>query len=238
MIYNEFAIYYQKIVDKTGQCVAYEALLRWNSSQYGFISPGEFISIAEQNGQIYDIGLWVIHKVCEQLCEWQKSDIYRHCSISVNVSSIQLIRPSFIDDIKYIFKKTKAPLHNLKFEITENVFLENLDLTVNTLNSIKSLGVRISLDDFGTGYSSLSYVQKLPIDELKIDMKFVKNALSNLTDRAIVEMIVNLGHMLDVKVVAEGVENKELLIFLKSIQCDLYQGYYYSKPLPIEMIDK
>lgn len=235
---NELIINYQPQYDgKTNQVFGFEALLRLNSKELGFISPLEFISIAEEYGHITKLSKWVIKESCKQAVKWQQEG-YKFKSISVNISSVDLQQPNFLKNIKEIIINTNIKPQILELEITETVLMESIDSNITILKQLLDMGIRIALDDFGTGYSSLSYLRKIPINTLKIDKSFIDNITSNRKEESIINNIIQMAHSLELKVVAEGVETKEQLSVLKERECDYIQGYYFSKPLPAGEIEK
>jgi len=223
---NEFELYFQGQYDSDNHLVGAETLLRWNHPEAGVIAPGRFIDIAEQTGLIVPIGDWVIRSACEHL-SW----IDDHLMLAVNVSPRQFSAPDFVDQLQQILLETAANPRQLKFEITESLAMANIEHTIDTMNRLKQLGISFSVDDFGTGYSSLSYLNRLPLDELKIDQSFVRN-ISTASDHAvIVDTIIVMAQQLNLTIVAEGVETIAELEYLKNRQCDQFQGYYFSKPV-------
>ncbi len=215
-----------------------EALIRWNHPEKGLIPPSEFIPLAEKSALIKQIGNWVLHTACKQLELWSHQSATKHLKLSVNVSAIQLMDNDFVDQIKSIIAAYEVDPTYLKFEITEAIAIENISLAIEKMLLLKQgLGVQLSIDDFGTGYSSLSQLKNLPIDELKIDMSFIRNITKNKTDEMVVKTIIDLGKNLNFDIVAEGVEYKEQYHLLKNHGCYKYQGYLFAKPLPIDDFD-
>ncbi|OOM78154.1 cyclic di-GMP phosphodiesterase Gmr [Clostridium puniceum] len=235
---NELSINYQPQYDvQNNEIFGFESLLRLNSKELGFISPLEFISIAEECGYITQLGQWVIEESCKQSVKWLKQG-YKFKSISVNISSVDLQQANFLENVKKIINKTSIDPRILELEITETVLMESLDSSISILKKLMDMGIRIALDDFGTGYSSLSYLRKIPINTLKIDKSFIDNITSNQKEESIINNIIQMAHSLELKVVAEGVETKDQLSVLKERDCDYIQGYYFSKPLPPGEIEK
>ncbi|MEK6320568.1 MAG: EAL domain-containing protein [Acidobacteriota bacterium] len=229
---GEFRVHYQPIISlETWRISGFEALIRWEHPEHGYISPLKFIPVAEETGLIIPIGQWVLREACEQLRVWQDqfpSD--PPLSISVNLSGRQFSQPDLIDRISQILKETGLDASSLKMEITESAIIENIDAAALMLKRIKALGIRLSLDDFGTGYSSLSYLHRFPIDTLKIDRSFVSRI--NLPKNAeIVKTILTLAGNLGMDVVAEGVETRDQIIQLTGLNCEYVQGYLLSKPI-------
>ena len=227
----DFEIYYQpKIEVSSGTVMGVECLLRWHHPDNGYISPEHFVPIAENMGLIIPLGNWVLHEACMQASRWA-SEMDLQLKISVNVSAKQFTDDGLKDSIVSALQESGLKPGNLILEITESMLMGDVEENAKILNEIKALGVSFSLDDFGTGYSSLSYLKKLPIDELKIDRSFLMDVPEASDDSAIVKAIIAMAHSLGQIVVAEGVEKKEQLDFLKRLDCDIIQGYYYSKPL-------
>jgi diguanylate cyclase (GGDEF)-like protein len=235
---KQLSLNYQPQLDlKSGKVIGAEALIRWfkpdQSKQGGyFIPPVEFIPIAEQSGLIVPIGEWVMRTACEAASAWQREG--RDIRIAVNVSGAQFYQSDLVAFTSRTLQETGLNPHKLELEVTESVFMEDVHHAVSTLQNLHSLGVELAIDDFGTGYSSLSYLRQFPIDRLKIDQSFIRNALNNPDDAAIARAIVRLGHSLNLKVIAEGVETKEHEDFLVAEECDEVQGYRYSRPVPLE----
>jgi len=232
---QEFELYYQPQVDLNGQIVGAEALIRWFHPNQGLISPADFIPIAEETGQIVKIGHWVLETAIKQLKIWQSSKACaKNFTLSVNVSSQQFYRSNFIKTIIELIEKEQIDAHQLKLEITEGTVVEDFQATVKIMNVLKNYGIHFSLDDFGTGYSSLTYLQKLPLDQLKIDQSFVKHINKNKSNAAIVQTIVSMSKALDLEVIVEGVEEFAQLCELRAMGCQLIQGYMFYHPLTLE----
>lgn len=229
---NEFLVYYQPQINLLdGRVTGFEALLRWNSSEHGFVSPARFIPMAEQSGVIHAIGKWVLHEAC-QFAHTLHEQGWNHLQIAVNVSPHQLCSQHFLDIIRETLRKTAIAPQQLELEITENVLIASLEDSTNKLKELEDIGITLALDDFGTGYSSLTYLQRLPMNTLKIDKSFIDRILSDGADKPIVETIIQLAHGMDMVVVAEGVETAEQLDYLRRCHCDKLQGYLISRPLP------
>ena len=233
---NQLTLNYQPQLDlRTGRIIGAEALLRWfkpdNSKEGGkFISPAEFIPIAEQSGLIVPIGEWVMEQACLEAKRWHDSG--HPIRIAVNVSGEQFQQSDLVAFTKSVLEKTKINPRFLELEVTESAFMEDIQQTIKTLKELHALGVELAIDDFGTGYSSLSYLRQFPIDRLKIDQSFIRNALNNTDDAAIARTIIALGRSLNLKIIAEGVETAAHEQFLISEGCDEVQGYRYSRPVP------
>jgi len=234
---NQLRLYFHPQFDlRTGQLIGAEALLRWwcpdNSKEGGrFISPADFIPVAEQSGLIVPIGEWVLKTACKINKQWQDKGLppFR---IAVNISGVQFHRSDIVALTAAALKESGLDPKWLELEVTESVFMENMQGAIDILSQLHQLGVELAVDDFGTGYSSLSYLRQFPIDRLKIDQSFIRNALVNNDDRMIAKTIITLGHSLNLKVIAEGVETVEHEEFLKAEGCDEVQGFKYTKPLP------
>ncbi len=218
---------------QSGDVSGFEALLRWNHPKRGIVMPGEFIALAEESGLIVSIGAWVLEEACRQAKLWVdagQSDF----TVAVNLSARQFQQPDLAKQVADILEKTGLPAKHLELEITENLLLQHSDQNSAVLQELHELGICLALDDFGTGYSSLSYLKKFPFDRLKIDQSFVRDLPGSHEDAALVDAIITLGHTLGLEVIAEGVESKAQLTFLRDHGCDLVQGYLLSKPLPAE----
>jgi diguanylate cyclase len=235
---KEFILHYQPQFDiQTGEVCGVESLIRWNSEEFGLISPAEFIPVAEETNLIIPIGEWVLRTACMQNKGWQIQG-YPPICISVNISYCQFKQVDFIKMIQNVLFESGLDPQYLKLEITESLLLGNKKENIEKLEKLKKLGVKISLDDFGSGYSSLSYIRYLPIDELKVDKSFIRDVPSELKDGAIIRTIIDLANSLDVKVVCEGIEKVEQLEFLKQTNCHIIQGYYFSTPLECDEFEK
>lgn len=231
---NQLRLYYQLQVDSIGNSIGAEVLIRWQHPEKGLISPAMFIPLAEESGLILPIGAWVIESACLQLAIWSKSDVFSNLKLAVNVSAKQLSQPDFSGLVQRALEASGANPGLLKIELTEGVMIGDTDSVIEKMMQLKKLGVCFSLDDFGTGYSSLSYLKRLPLDQLKIDQSFVRNLLHNQNDSAIVRAVINLGQSLGLEVIAEGVETPEQQASLSEFGCHQFQGYLFSKPLPID----
>lgn len=236
LIDNEYILYYQPKIDlSSGKILGVEALIRWINKTNKFVPPSDFIPLAEENGFIKELGIWIVDEALNQYVKWR--DIGIDISIAINISAKQFLEKDF--EIKFIEKLEEKKINPAKInlEITEYILMDKSDYVQDILNILHDYGVRISLDDFGTGYSSLSYLKKFPIDYLKIDKAFLDDYESS-SGKIFLETIVKMGQMLKMKVVAEGIEEQEQIDYLKTISCDEYQGYYFSKPLNNEDFEK
>ncbi|MDP2098218.1 MAG: EAL domain-containing protein [Methylobacter sp.] len=231
---NELSLHYQVQVNVSGQAVGAEALIRWNQTERGMISPAEFIPLAEETGLILPIGAWVLRQGCETLIEWAKYPETRHLKLAVNISSRQLNQDDFAEQVLALLAETGINPARLKLEITESVVVDNVNNTIAKMQEVRKLGVNFSMDDFGTGYSSLSYLQKLPLEQLKIDQSFVRNMAFNNHDSAIIRTILALGQNLALNVIAEGVETEIQRDSLTQYGCRVFQGYLFGRPMPAE----
>jgi diguanylate cyclase (GGDEF)-like protein len=236
---QEFVLHYQPIVSlSTGKLMGFEALVRWQHPQQGFISPGEFIPIAEETGFIIFLGEWVLREACRQMRQWQlQFPLHSPLTISVNISGKQFSQVNLVQQVEQILLETGFDARLLKLEITESVLMENAKSAITILNQLQALGIRLSIDDFGTGYSSLSYLHRLRLDTLKIDRSFVCDVDLNVEKIEIIRTIIALAWNLGMDVVAEGVETKKQLFQLRSLKCEYGQGYLFSKPLAPEAIE-
>jgi diguanylate cyclase (GGDEF)-like protein/PAS domain S-box-containing protein len=234
---DQLVLYYQAQVDSTGRVIGAEALVRWQHPQRGLVPPGEFIPLAEETGLILPLGHWVLHQACIQLATWAAQPEKAHLTVAVNVSARQFSLPSLVEEVLALIEYTGAPANKLKLELTESLLLENTEDIIAKMIALKAKGVGFALDDFGTGYSSLSYLKRLPLDQLKIDQSFVQDIVSDSNDAAIANTIVALGQSLGLSVIAEGVETAGQRDFLESSGCHAFQGYFFSRPIPLEAFE-
>jgi len=233
---EEFILYYQPQVDSlTGKVVGFEALIRWESPEMGMVSPAEFIPLAEEAGLIIPIGDWVLRTACAQNKAWQNSG-YAPLPVSVNISVLQFQESSFVEKVVKVLDETKLDPKWLHLEITESVAIKDTELTINILDDLQKIGVKIALDDFGTGFSSLGYLNKFKINVLKIDSSFIRDIRKD--EFTITKTIILLGKSLNMELIAEGVETDEQLDYLKEFGCDKIQGYLFSRPVPPNEIEK
>ena len=228
----EFFVQYQPQVDIRGfHLVGMEALVRWQHPSLGLLYPNEFVPLAEESGLILALGDWVLRTACAQNKAWQDAGLTPLC-LSVNFSARQFQQPTFIADVANILKETNLDPRWLELELTESSIMKDPETAIEKLHELKLMGIKVAVDDFGTGYSSLNYLKRFPIDTLKIDKTFVSDVCRDPHDTAIVRAIINLGHALDLTVIAEGVETKEQLQYLSALECDVVQGFLFSKALP------
>jgi len=228
---SEFIVQYQPQVDVRGfHLVGMEALVRWQHPSLGLLYPNEFVPLAEDNGLIISLGDWVMRTACAQSMSWQDAGL-TPLTLSVNFSARQFQQPTFITDVARILKDTNLDPRWLELELTESSIMKDPEEAIEKLHELKLMGIKVAIDDFGTGYSSLNYLKRFPIDTLKIDKTFVSDICKDPHDTAIVRAIIQLGHALDLTVIAEGVETKEQLQYLSALECDVLQGFLFSKAL-------
>ena len=227
---HEFLLYYQVQVNGDGVAVGAEALVRWKHASRGMVSPGDFISLAEQSGFILELGQWVLETACEQLAAWAQEPAMADWTLAVNVSATQFAHADFVANVFNALQRAGARADRLKLELTETMLAVDIEDIIFKMFAIKSRGVSFSLDDFGTGYSSLSYLKRLPLSQLKIDQTFVRDILSDPNDAAIARTILALGHTLGLEVIAEGVETTDQHALLAQMGCDAFQGYLFGRP--------
>ncbi len=234
---GQFVLYYQAQVNAQGQLTGAEVLARWQHPVLGMVPPVQFIRLAEDTGLILPLGHWVLETACAQLAAWAGRRETQHLSLSVNVSVRQFHQPGFVKEVLDVIRSSGAPANRLKLELTESLLVDDVDDIIAKMSALKAQGVGFSLDDFGTGYSSLSYLKRLPLDQLKIDQSFVRDALTDPNDAAIAKTIVALGQSLGLTVIAEGVETLAQRDFLWQNGCYAYQGYFFGRPGPVEDLD-
>lgn len=234
---QEFVLYYQPQVNRWGRVNGVEALLRWQHPRRGLVMPADFIPMAEESGLILPLGQWALATACEQLAAWADWPQAADLSIAVNVSVRQFRHPDFVDQVMAEIRRTGIKPQYLKLELTETLLADGMDVTLARMGTLKALGVTLALDDFGMGYSSLSVLKRLPLDQLKIDKSFVAEVLTDPADAAISRTIITLAHSLNLKVVAEGVETQAQQDFLVAEGCDQFQGFLFSKPLPMDELE-
>jgi EAL domain-containing protein (putative c-di-GMP-specific phosphodiesterase class I) len=238
---DALSLVYQPLHDlRTGEVRKFEALLRWTHPDWGHVSPSEFVPLAEQSGQIVQLGTWVLHQACRQVREWQRL-AYAPVQVCVNVSPLQFAQPGFYDSVVKALELHQLMPDALELELTESIVLHGVDHVTSTLDRLRRLGVGLAIDDFGTGYSSLAYLRDLPIDTIKIDRSFVKDLGSPRKGPqfalALVEAITGIARYLDLDIVAEGIETPAQLELLQSLGCHLGQGYYFAKPMTPDRVE-
>jgi diguanylate cyclase (GGDEF)-like protein len=234
---NQFVLYYQPQLEST-QLIGAEALIRWNHPRHGFLLPGEFIPLAEETGLILPLGDWVLEAACKQIVSWTEQEKPINISVAVNISARQLRQPDFVKKVLAALDRTGADPQCLEFELTESMLADNIEDVIAKMTELKSHGLRFSLDDFGTGYSSLTYLKRLPLDKLKIDGSFVRDILVDATSGAIAQTIISLSRAMGLPVIAEGVETEEQRVFLSRLGCNSFQGFLFSRPLPLDEFER
>jgi diguanylate cyclase (GGDEF)-like protein/PAS domain S-box-containing protein len=230
---QQFELHFQIQTDSTRTPIGAEALIRWRHPVLGIVSPQQFISLAEETALILPIGIWVLEAACQQIKLWQNSASTRDLRLAVNVSAKQFQQNNFAAQVLAAIEHHEIPANRLKLELTESMLVDSVEQTISTMNQLKKLGVQFSLDDFGTGFSSLQYLKRLPLDQLKIDQSFVRDLTVDIGDQVIVRTIIAMAHSLNLEVIAEGVETEAQLQRLLHKGCTRFQGYLFSKPLPI-----
>jgi predicted signal transduction protein with EAL and GGDEF domain len=234
---NEFVLFYQPQVElSTGRVVGNEALIRWQHPQRGLLSPIHFIEITEETGLIVPIGKWVLQEACRQHMAWIENSL-EAMPISVNISAMQFYQTGFCEMVKSIITESGMQPAYLELELTESLFMHDVEVVLKTLSTLHDLGVKLAIDDFGTGYSNLSYLKMFPIDRLKIDQSFIRHLEREPVNVDIVRAIAALGKSMSLELVAEGVETDDELALVKSSGCEFVQGYRYSKPLPADQLE-
>jgi EAL domain-containing protein (putative c-di-GMP-specific phosphodiesterase class I) len=234
---NELQLYYQPQVDvRSGAVIGVEALLRWNDREHGLVGPTEFIPLAEETGLILPIGEWVLREACTQAKRWLDGGL-GPLTMAVNLSARQFRQKNLVQMVSAILAETGLPAQCLELEITESTMMHRTEEAAAGLRALHDIGVQISLDDFGTGYSSLAYLHSFQVHTLKVDQSFVRDIKSDRDDAAIVSTVITLAKQLKLKALAEGVETREQLAFLRTRGCDSYQGYLFCRPLPATDIE-
>ncbi len=234
---QQFVLHYQPQVDDLRRIIGVEALIRWCDPLRGMVSPAEFIPLAEDTGLIVPLGKWVLETACRQLAAWAGRPETANLTMAVNLSAREFHQSTFVDQVLAALEQTGARGERLKLELTESMLVARIDEVAAKMNVLKGRGVSFSLDDFGTGYSSLSHLKRLPLDQLKIDQGFVRDILVDANDAAISRMVIALGGSMGLTVMAEGVETEAQCRFLSDLGCRHYQGYLFSRPLPIDRLE-
>ncbi|MCK5829069.1 MAG: EAL domain-containing protein [Methylococcales bacterium] len=235
---EEFDIYYQPQFDlSSNQLIGLEALIRWKHLKKGLLTPDQFISLAEESGLIVPIGHWVIKTVCRQLKLWKDKELPL-VKVAINISARQFAQKDLVTTFVQEVESSGVEASLLQVEITESMMIQDMDIAVNVMERLKSVGISIAIDDFGTGYSSLEYLRKLPIDKLKIDKSFIASVVNNQDDASIVQAVIAMGRNMNIQIIAEGVETEEQLHFLLEQKCEYAQGFFFSKPIPAEKIEE
>jgi EAL domain-containing protein (putative c-di-GMP-specific phosphodiesterase class I) len=229
---QEFHLVFQPQRDLLSRTLSgLEALIRWDSAEFGQVPPESFIPLAESSGLIFPIGEWVLRAACTQVAAWLAAG-YAVPRVAVNISGQQIKRPDFLTMVDAVLQETQLPAQHLELEFSESILLEETGRTTAILRELKARGIHLSIDDFGTGYSSLSYLRRYPIDRIKIDRAFIADLAGNPEGEALVEAIIAMGRSFKLKVTAEGVENSDQLYFLRQRGCDEAQGFFFGRPLP------
>ena len=231
--YREFEVYYQPIIDIQGGkdvCAGAEALIRWNSAKLGFISPAEFIPLAEYLGLINPIGNYVLTEACTRCKHWNDTG-YPDYKVNVNLSVVQLLQPDIVETVEKALADTGLSPKNLTLEVTESLAINDMDRMKEILNRIKALGVSLALDDFGTGYSSLNHIREIPIDVIKVDQSFVKDLAGDAYSQSFIKMVAELAQTIGVSVCVEGIETPEQFKVLQGMKVKYIQGYYFDRPM-------
>jgi diguanylate cyclase (GGDEF)-like protein/PAS domain S-box-containing protein len=234
---NEFVLYYQPQIDRA-RVIGAEALIRWKHPRRGILAPGEFIPLAEETGLILPLGNWVLETACAQIAAWAHRRQSARIAVAVNISTLQLRQPDFVQSVLAALDRTGANPKNLDLELTESMLVVNVEEVIAKITELKSHGLRFSLDDFGTGYSSLAYLKRLPLDQLKIDRSFVRDILVDDSSGAIAQTIISLSRAMGLSVIAEGVETEEQRLFLSHLGCHAFQGFLFSRPLPLDEFER
>ncbi len=235
---GQFVLHYQAQVVGDGRTMGAEVLVRWQHPVRGLMAPGDFVPLAEEAGLILSLGQWVLQAACAQLAQWADSPKFQHLKLAVNVSAHQFRRPDFVEQVLAALERSGANPHRLRLELTESLLIDNVPSVIEKMFTLKAKGVCFSLDDFGTGYSSLSYLKRMPLDELKIDRSFVRDILSDHQDASIAKTIIALTQSLGLNVIAEGVEIEAQRDFLTAAGCHAYQGFLFSRPLPLASFER
>jgi EAL domain-containing protein (putative c-di-GMP-specific phosphodiesterase class I) len=234
---SEFVLHYQPQVDlRTGRVFAAEALIRWNHPTLGIVPPIKFIPLAEETGLIVSLGDWVLREACRQNKVWQNAGL-RPMSVSVNVSARQFRERDLVSRAADALKESGLEAKYLELELTESLIMQDVELAIATMKELRDLGIQLSIDDFGTGYSSLSALKTFPVSRLKSDKSFIDGIPADENDKAVAGAVISLGHTLNLRVIAEGVETEEQAAFLRNVNCDEMQGFLFSKPLPAQEIE-
>jgi diguanylate cyclase (GGDEF)-like protein/PAS domain S-box-containing protein len=235
---HEFLLHYQPQVDRNGRLLGAEALLRWAPQDSdNLVPPADFIPLAEDTGQIVQIGYWILETACHQLKQWQQRLADDTFNLAVNISARQFHQEDFIIRLQEMIHKNDINPRGLKLELTESVILDDISYVIERLRDLKKLGIGTAMDDFGTGYSSLSYLKQLPIEQLKIDTSFIRDINNSNDDSAIVHAIIAMGHSLGLQIAAEGVETEEQRAYLEKYECDIYQGYLFGEAMPVDKFE-
>ena len=234
---GQFLLHYQPQTNDDGRVLGAEVLLRWQHPKRGMISPNRFIPMAEETGLIVPIGEWVLKTACAQLKVWSSNPARSHLTLAVNISATQLRQPDFVPLVLGIVERSGVDPTRLKLELTESMLVKDIEDVINKMAALKAHGLTFSLDDFGTGFSSLNYLKRLPLDQLKIDQCFVRDVLTDKNDKAIARTLISMSDSLGLSVIAEGVETESQRGWLRENGCNLYQGYLFGKPMPVDQFE-
>jgi EAL domain-containing protein (putative c-di-GMP-specific phosphodiesterase class I) len=235
---DELVLNYQPLVEaRTGRILGLEALVRWRHRERGLISPAQFIPLAEESGLIVPIGEWVLRTACAQ-CQLWRSNGLPHLKVAVNLSARQFREHGLDEMVTRIMQEVGLEPEALELELTESIIMQSSHDTLAVMQRLSELGVTFSIDDFGTGYSNLAYLKRFPVDVLKVDRSFVKDIPDDLDDAAIADAIITMAHSLGMQVIAEGVETEQQRVFMRSHGCDAMQGFFFSRPLPVEEVSQ
>lgn len=232
LVHGHLLLHFQPQVNSRDEVIGAEALVRWKHPRRGLVPPGQFIPLAEQCGLMVPLGDWVLRTACAQLAAWKQDPRTAHLMLAVNVSAMQIAQPDFVPRVLGRVEDAGIDPKRLKLELTESILANDLEDIIAKMTALKQRGIGFSLDDFGTGFSSLRYLQRLPLDQLKIDQSFVRNMLGSSNDAAIAQTVITLGRSLGLSVIAEGVETPAQRQFLTGLGCDAYQGYLFGRPMP------
>ncbi len=238
--YGEFEVYYQPIIDISQPglpCTGAEALIRWNSTTLGLISPAEFIPLAEYLGLINPIGSHVLQQACRECRKWNENGFPGY-KVNVNLSVVQLLQPDIVETIRQTLVETGVKPNNLTLEVTESLAINDMERMKEILTNIKGLGVRIALDDFGTGYSSLNHIREIPFDVIKVDQSFVRDLAEDAYSQSFIKMVAELAETIGVSICVEGIETKEQYRVLEGMKVRMVQGYYFDRPMPRKDFEK
>ena len=230
-----FLVYQPQMDIATGRIIGLEALLRWQHPDLGLVPPDKFIRIAENSGLIIPIGEWVLRTACSQARKWQDEGLPA-VTVAVNVSAVQFRQEAFCELIRRVLHETGLAPQYLELELTESLLLANAEVTLSVLKELKAMGLTLAIDDFGTGYSSFSYLRQFQVSKIKIDRSFIQDVAVKPDDAAITTAIISMAKSLNLKVIAEGVEDEAQMSFLRAHQCDEIQGYYFSRPLAVDKV--
>jgi EAL domain-containing protein (putative c-di-GMP-specific phosphodiesterase class I) len=234
---EQFHLYYQIQVDENHLVLGAEALIRWIHPQRGLVSPADFIPLAEESGLILPIGKWVLDTACAKIKSWQQGTVSKNLVLAVNVSAKQFRQADFVLQVKEAIERHGINPRLLKLELTESLLLNDIEETIVTMKALNGIGVNFSLDDFGTGYSSLQYLKRLPLHQIKIDQSFVRDIVTDHSDKAIVRTIIAIARSLNLNVIAEGVESESQLQLLMEMGCTHYQGFLFGRPVPLAQFE-